>query len=157
MANLLQSEKWILFKEAIELTFQSWSALQLASESENWRELAALTLDYFQQNQPVESDHLEYNFYEWFQDECDGCSVEDNSMMQVSKDLILLHKQLFDGKMEGLFELRHLYKSKGAHAAPGDSSSEEEDLEMQVEKPSKSKPDPVIDDDGFELVQRKRK
>jgi hypothetical protein len=152
---LLETEKWDYFKEAVTMILSSWTALQLATESDEskWQELVELIFDYFQQD-AVEIDHLEYNFYEWFLDEC-SVEVEDRSMLLVARDLVDLHKELMTGNLGSFNLLKKAYSSKSASKSL-EQSQDEEMLPATSDATANTKTK-IIDEDGFELVQKRKK
>lgn len=154
---LLQSEKWEYFNKSISIIFSKWTALQLASEGEESKitGLQELTLLYFKEDS-VDKDHLEYNFYEWFLDECE-CEIEDGSLSQVALDLV----DLFDEIMSGsLVSFKKLLIASPCN--PCNDQDDDVDEEMTIAPNSaleiSNNPNPkIVDEDGFELVQRRRK
>lgn len=137
----MENNNWSLFSEAIELIFRRWTALQLASTSDEISNLRSTLLQYFQDGE-VEFDSLEYNFYEYFNDL--GVEVEDGSLGQVTNELLQFRDEIWMNDLSRIIELRSMN--------PADST---EDIVMEKVKPVRQ--EAVIDDDGFELVQKKRR
>ncbi len=173
MAILLETEKWKYFSEGLNAVFRRWTALQLALvEEEQAVELFESTLEFFQDchrdKEPIPFDSLEYNFYCWFEDEL-HCAVQDGSLIQVALDLISLYDEIMRGDWSMYSKLMAAQPLAGTQASKtqgyisdGDSSDnemQEDSMEvdpMEVE-PKPSKAEPIIDEDGFELVVKKRK
>ncbi|KAJ3307253.1 hypothetical protein HDV03_001738 [Kappamyces sp. JEL0829] len=164
--TLLASEKWDYFTKGLDIIFKNWTALQLAADDlDKANELRDITLDHFKelsaQGDRVEVDSLEYNFYCWFEDEAE-CSVEDGSLLQVATDLVALHTQLMQGDTAMALRLMAAQPTNGTAATrvEGEQDSDLEPDAMQVEpvqSTAPSKPEPVIDEDGFELVVKKKR
>jgi hypothetical protein len=104
-----------------------------------------LTFEYFKDG-AVEVDHLEYNFYEWFADEC-NVEIEDGSMLLVAQDLLDIFQEIMNGYLVNFNLLKESYSKSSA-------AEQAETMEI-IEQPAEK--EKIIDEDGFELVQRRRK
>jgi pre-rRNA-processing protein TSR2 len=130
----------------------------------------------------VEPHELDENYIGYFE-ECFNADLEDGSGMQIANAAVGLFKELGQGSMESLNKLRELAaKGRPAGAAMAtrvrgdddedDSSDDDSDdfpmdgddiaeaSRMQADEPAAApapKPDPIVDEDGFELVQKPRR
>ncbi len=77
-----------------------------------------------------------------------------NSLLQVAQDLVEIHKEILVGNVYLTYEkLKAAAPTKHAVRSPDES---DDGMEIEEPKPSK-KVEPIIDEDGFELVVRKGK
>jgi pre-rRNA-processing protein TSR2 len=164
--TLLILEKWQLFQNSIKMILSKWAAFQTVLEESNWPqkeiELFELILEFFQ-TQTVAEYELEDNLKEFIEYTFET-EFEDGSIKLVSRDIC----RLFDSIMK---EEMHLYEELVKFAATGkskiklenslsdDETNEIDNDAMKLDEPSSDtkKPEKVIDDDGFELVQRRRR
>ncbi|GMH40974.1 hypothetical protein BSKO_08884 [Bryopsis sp. KO-2023] len=175
--NSMSGETLQLFEEGVGIAMSRWTALSLAVENQwggrNSKEKAEQIVEdvlyWFEITKSPCPLKLEEQLTAAL-DEDFHVVVEDGSSIQVAKDLVQLFEQLSFGNQSMLTQLRKMGQSGASMskqvAVEGceSSSSEEEsgsDMEMEEsksEEPSnlKSQPGPVVDDDGFTLVQRKR-
>lgn len=115
----------------------------------------------------VEVYELANNFNGYF-DEIFHIGLEDGSENEVSRHIYNLYRDIvINHKTEELLRLRNLAHSqrpvsKGNKVSNGDDSSDSEegkdgseDEMMEVEPSVSTKMEPIIDEDGFELVQKK--
>ncbi|KAI8898402.1 hypothetical protein BC833DRAFT_590028 [Globomyces pollinis-pini] len=180
--TLLVSERWVLFSEAISMIFSKWTALQIAidncpySHQTNLQsDLLQLTVSFYKEfNGKIEPDELEKNFTAFIEDQL-CCTVEDGSPLQVANDIVQLYKLIVvQCDLELFNRMKAEIQAKGNQAktlsktiqdegasddsdwnesvmGDGDSVMGSEDMAVDPPKPT----GPIIDDDGFELVQRK--
>ncbi|KAJ3392221.1 hypothetical protein HDU92_008573 [Lobulomyces angularis] len=124
-------------------------------------------LEFFKKHsRNVEPHELARNFEDFF-DEIFSLSLEDNSQYQIGTLLCKLYNEIFfSNSLEELTKLRNWSSMKKSgtvkivnnegESTDDDSDESLVDEEMLVVK-EKSKIEPVIDDDGFELVQKRRR
>ncbi|KAJ3116476.1 Cyclin-dependent kinase 2 [Phlyctochytrium bullatum] len=127
----------------------------------------------------VAVDELEENLRGYF-DECFNLDLQDGSPLQISRLLVEAFKQLEESngsRSQVLEKLRETASTVRARAmgssstmadsdADDDSGSDDEDSDeqddddedrsesMQYEETPRTKPDPIIDEDGFELIDK---
>jgi hypothetical protein len=160
---LLVTEKWKLFEHSIKLIISKWPAFQTVLQESTWlekeQELFELTLEYFQETK-VEPTELQENLQE-FVEYTFGAEFEDDSYKLISNDICSLFGNIMNDQM-GLYE--ELVKfADGTITLLGsvdpDSGTDqdvEEDEDVVVE-PKPIKQEKIIDEDGFELVQKKKR
>ncbi|CAN6603890.1 pre-rRNA-processing protein Tsr2p [Trichomonascus vanleenenianus] len=157
----------------------NWDTLNTAIES-NWggpdgadkREwMVGEVIDLFDTNY-IDAAYIEEFLLNIMADEFET-TLEDGTAAEVAQLIINLYKEIAEGDTSQVKKLHEQYLEKSerrknqsskvkvqSEEGDDDSSSEEEgdaDVEMDDTPPPSSKPEPVIDDDGFELVQRKRR
>ncbi|KAJ3312916.1 hypothetical protein HDV04_002573 [Boothiomyces sp. JEL0838] len=171
---LLVSERWTFFQEAVDIVFTKWTALQIAIDNSPYtgqtpqKDLLEGTLEFFKEhNGQIHADELSNNFESFMEEQLD-CFCEDNSPYQVSVHLLKLFGEIvINSDLTSLQSMRDALKrgkkvvSKvvvDEGASDSDMENDENmDVEMQVDTPVYTKPEPIIDEDGFELVVRKKK
>ncbi|EJU01721.1 hypothetical protein DACRYDRAFT_15762 [Dacryopinax primogenitus] len=158
-----------LFARAILAHLRLWPALRLALQTstaqgkENVPLFASEILELFQSKRVG------------IMDEEFDTLVEDESALALSRALILTWENLASPEMEPSVKLLEEQAERAGRTrvtaqvrkeVDGDDDDEEGeeeegDVEMQDEAPRlverKEKPEPVVDDDGFTLVQKKRR
>ena len=153
------------FTEFVNLTLLRWTALQLAIDQQfNKNQLEILTnliLDFFTSFKTVEPFELENNFIDYF-DYYFNISVQDSSCLQVSNVLCDGYKKLLNGDLSDLNRLRSLELKVDQVLSKCILNNKEDDDDNENIEDSmnnmhiiKEKQVPIIDNDGFELVQRK--
>jgi hypothetical protein len=161
------------FSKAIHLVFQRWTALQMCVEhsevSNPQLEMEAFiqeTIEFFQKYKGnVTPEDLNSNFHQWLE-QVFGVAVEDDSPLQVGKHCCSLFHQIVDlGDLSPLKELeasmaavKHRQAQSQIQEPEEGSDQDSDDSDMDVDKPveTRHKPEKVIDNDGYELVQRRR-
>lgn len=164
------------FEEGVQLVMSRWTALNLAVENE-WggrdskekaEQIMEDVLYWFEITKAPCPLKLEEQLTAAL-DEDFHVVLEDGSSMQVAKDLVQLFEELSEGNQNLLQSLRsttqsgaNMSKMAGPNdcdstSSEGDSGSDMEIEEVQKELPSKhqGQQGPLVDDDGFTLVQRK--
>lgn len=79
-----------------------------------------------------------------------------NSSIQISQDLISIHKEIFVDM--SLVSYQKLKSSTNSSQVAMDASNDDNQMdtdEQQINRPIKA--EPIIDEDGFELVVSKKK
>ena len=158
-----------LLHESLTNIFSRWTALSLCGEDPTL--LIEETLDFLIENPDTTIDVLEANFDNYFTHLC--VSVEDGSCLQVAGIVIKLYKELLEGKKD-LYEFVKSRKSvnTGSSQFVGSESSEDDeednnenetDIPMAVEIDGNEMEidqnqdqQPLVDEDGFQLVTRKK-
>ncbi|KAJ3318278.1 hypothetical protein HDV06_000721 [Boothiomyces sp. JEL0866] len=172
---LLVSERWAFFQEAVDIVFTKWTALQIAIDNSPYtgqtsqKDLLEGTIEFFKEyNGQVHADELATNFERFMEEQLD-CFCEDNSPYQVSTHLLKLFAEIVGNSDLTLLqvmrdELVRTGKKVVSKVVADDGASDSDmdndentDVEMQVDTPAYTKPEPIIDEDGFELVVRKKK
>ncbi|KAF9092277.1 hypothetical protein BGX29_010525 [Mortierella sp. GBA35] len=173
----------VAFREGVVYLFHSWTALKLAVDGE-WgghdsaekREWFIDTIvDYFSENgKNVDTFDLEDILLQIMNDEF-SIMLEDKSEQHISKVLEQLYLDCTHGRYDLVQTLKQdsqkisgsLNSSKGQKADDDDDDSSDEDgdgEDMDVEMGEaaaapepvkKEKPEPIIDEDGFETVVKK--
>jgi hypothetical protein len=111
-------------------------------------ELKSLVFDFFQEYQlNVDVEDLADNLYEYF-DQMFSVELEDESHVHVAQLLKHHFELLMKDQMQGLLELRQLFTTAVAI---------EQQQSMVEESSKKEEIIPLVDDDGFTLVQRKKR
>jgi hypothetical protein len=146
--------KWNEFKNGINLIYKKWTGLQLAISDSDYdnahSDLVHLTVEFFQET-TVEIDELGNNLEAFVVEEL-GCELQDNSPFQVAIHVCELFKQLSNGRVE-MYEKMCEELGTGSIPAVVESSDSDSDAESEPQE----KFEPVIDEDGFELVQKTRR
>ncbi|KAF9976309.1 hypothetical protein BGZ73_008797 [Actinomortierella ambigua] len=173
----------VAFREGVEYLFHSWTALKLAVDGE-WggHESAAkrdwfidTIVDYFGENgSKIDTFDLEDILLQIMNDEF-SIMLEDQSEQHIAKILERLYLECTHGKYDLVQTLKQdSQKISGAYQSSrrknadddDDSSSDDDDDEeedsgsMDVEEAGPSrreKPEPQIDEDGFEMVTKGRR
>ncbi|RKO91191.1 hypothetical protein BDK51DRAFT_20976 [Blyttiomyces helicus] len=169
-----------LFIESITLVFSRWTALQLALDHQmagastplRATELLEDTAAFFRTHgSEVHADELDSNFTAFFE-EVFCAELDDGSPLQVGRTLVKLYAEIVgEGRLELLEELRGKARVSGAGRsvrAGGDADDDDEesgdeeegegeamDVDVPVVRERAPWPEPVVDEDGFELVQKK--
>eukprot|EP01025_Chloroclados_australasicus_P024154 TRINITY_DN24312_c0_g1_i1.p1 TRINITY_DN24312_c0_g1~~TRINITY_DN24312_c0_g1_i1.p1 ORF type:complete len:184 (-),score=34.54 TRINITY_DN24312_c0_g1_i1:346-897(-) len=163
------------FNDGVKLILDRWYVLNLAVEM-RWGKgepsvkkeiMYDEILESFRTRKDLDELDLEDYFDEFFQVEFE-MQVEDGSLSEVSRDLFKLHFECADNNFSRLDHLRSFqaFKINQETAMQEDDESEEDQdedgdaMDVIEEEPSEikqAKNQPVIDQDGFQLVQRKRR
>lgn len=158
-----------VFKEGMNMIFTKWTALQLAIENSPYAynhldhpqiQLEELTLEYFQQVKNIDASDLSFNLEEFVSDQLHA-TFEDGSANLVSLDLLKLWNDVMNNDFKFAEQIKTEFKlqSKGASVLQldysSDSDSESEVVSTRITKAEK--PEKVIDEDGFELVTRRKR
>eukprot|EP01026_Neomeris_dumetosa_P066187 TRINITY_DN6393_c1_g1_i6.p1 TRINITY_DN6393_c1_g1~~TRINITY_DN6393_c1_g1_i6.p1 ORF type:complete len:187 (-),score=39.18 TRINITY_DN6393_c1_g1_i6:77-637(-) len=163
------------FEEGIKLILDRWYVLNLAIEMQ-WGSgepsikkgvLYENILQLFQTRKDLDELDLEDFFDEFFQIEFE-VQAEDGSLSEVARDLINLHEQCSRNNFSKLDHLRSYQPFKidkqhavqmceGGEGRDQDMDDEDENdsdaMEVIEEEPKQVKNGPIIDEDGFQLVQ----
>ncbi|KAJ3108582.1 hypothetical protein HDU97_000864 [Phlyctochytrium planicorne] len=181
------AETLAMFEEGFKLIVDRWTALQLAVDNQMGgtntgvmvSTLQIHTRDFFKQyGNQVEVDELEGNLQGYFE-ECFNIDLQDGSASQVARVTVQLYRELASqGRSDALDRLRSTMKNAravtGSKAMAADSDYEDDDSDeddgsddddaMQEDSgPSVQAPPPpppiekIVDEDGFELVQTRRR
>ncbi|XP_050783365.1 pre-rRNA-processing protein TSR2 homolog [Gopherus flavomarginatus] len=163
-----------LFGQGVRAVLGSWAALQIAVEhgfgGAHGREKAEWMVgaveQYFHSNAALEPDEVEDFLAEVLNNEFDTI-IEDGSLAEVSQQLqsLFAHCQLGEGPAlaEAIARLTQWQQEVGraatqARPAEGSSSEEEERPEEVMDCSSPGPPpDPPPAEDGWTLVQKKKK
>jgi hypothetical protein len=159
-----------IFKEAIDLLLSRWTAFQIALEyqalpneyAEITAELCTHILNYFQSNGlNANMDELEENLLFYFEDDL-GVQLEDGSGREVANRLYGLFKEIVtEGKLENFELMKQKAKiniqSCQNMGQESDVQMKESNVQMEETPPATPKLETVIDQDGFELVQKGRR
>eukprot|EP00873_Tetraselmis_striata_P003281 jgi/Tetstr1/423545/TSEL_014218.t1 len=180
--GVLPAEGRPYFEEGCRLVFDRWTALKLAVE-QGWggpqstdKALDVLddVADWFYRRKDHYEDELEEELTAALSEDF-NCDCEDGSPLQVAKALTELYRELCKGDLSGLERLRATAPAstqscrveqvdRDGTVLDGDDS--DSDVEMGdatmgeapgPAAPPQPPPGPVIDDDGFELVQKPRR
>ncbi|WPT16431.1 Pre-rRNA-processing protein tsr2 [Picochlorum sp. SENEW3] len=172
-----------IFEEGCYLVFMRWTALQLAIHNE-WggsdskekaKALYEDVLDWFYTTKDHEMSDLEELLDEVIQVDF-HVQAEDDSPYMVARSLVNMYNQVANGDSSYVDTLRQQHQDRAAldksvrdpgasHGGDfmGDSSSSDDDEEEQGEEGSAEDVDmeeadaaPVVDEDGFQMVQRRR-
>lgn len=150
------------------------------STRERSQELLEHLSDFFQQYGTEVMDHeIAENLKDFF-DQVFNAELDDGSPEQIGKTMVRLYREVVvEGKTEEVEAMKEKARQQHGRAAAasvkanGDDSSDDEDGEdestnaepMDVDEesrpalqnePQNRRPEPIIDDDGFELVQSKK-
>ena len=156
------------FELGVSLYLWRWQALTLAVENEwggpdsadkrDW--LAGTLSDLFTTNpsKEVDQEDVEDIATQVLNDEF-SVVLEDDSAYELSMQLTTCWRDCLAGDFSKIEVLREAFVSAkpGAKSNVKEASSSSEDEEPESERMDVDVQEPVIDDDGFELVQRKRK
>ncbi|KAF9119602.1 hypothetical protein BGW39_000180 [Mortierella sp. 14UC] len=170
----------VAFKEGVEYLFHSWTALKLAVDGEwgghdsaakrDW--FVDTIVDYFSENgKNVDTFDLEDIMLQILNDEF-SIMLEDKSEQHIAKVLEQLFLECTHGKYDLVQTLKQdsqkisgAFKSSKAQKGEDDDSSDDdeeeggEDMDVEMGEASepvkKEKPEPIIDEDGFETVVKK--
>ncbi|GAO51506.1 hypothetical protein SAICODRAFT_22391 [Saitoella complicata NRRL Y-17804] len=167
-----------VFEAGVAFALHLWTALSLAVDQEwggpdsadkrDW--MAGVVVDMFESGKDIEPDDIADQLDQIMQDEFD-VSLEDDSSYQVAGTCVKLHKDCAAGDFTFASTLKKQFSEKRPSAAKrmlqegdeedssdeeGEAVDQEGDTAMGDEEPA-AKPEPVIDEDGFELVQKPRK
>ena len=140
----------------LDLIFHNWTALQYFTTEEMTRELKELTIDFV--SSEFEQHELAYNL-EQFIDHYFNSAFEDGSCNQVARDIYEFVVELRNGnsllpQYEQQFSKLPMRPQPDVRMESSDDDDDDGDSpNVQLEK---SRREPIIDDDGFELVTRKR-
>jgi pre-rRNA-processing protein TSR2 len=151
---------WKEFRHGLDMIFKKWTGLQLAISYSDYdtaeEDLVRLTAEFFEES-TVEVDELENNL-EAFVEEQLECQLEDGSPRQVARHVCEFFQQLKQGNLSMYEQMTREFGKNIASAEVSDSDADS-DLEDEEQKlpQERKRPDPVIDDDGFELVQKGRR
>ncbi|KAI9265230.1 Pre-rRNA-processing protein TSR2-domain-containing protein [Phascolomyces articulosus] len=172
----------IAFEEGVNYIFKSWTALNLAveqdwggvdsAEKRDW--MMQVIVDYFGSNgKKLDIEDIETILEQIMTDEFQ-ILLEDDSAYLVAKHLVEVYHQCIRGNFTEVERLKAKYQSRQPATASrqqnndneeeDDSSGEEgpeedgdDDMDMDEDEPRSSRPEPQIDDDGFETVTYKRR
>ncbi|EPS35088.1 hypothetical protein H072_11493 [Dactylellina haptotyla CBS 200.50] len=171
-----------LFESGMAILLNTWPALSMAVENEfggpdstdkrDW--MCGAVADLFSSDPATDEDDLEGFLLQILEDEFET-AVEDDSAFAVSQRVIFLRRQCAANDFSGVEALRQFWEKNGGKNKPkvqvvrregeeSDSDDDEEDgaenddMEMD-EAPQlvavKERVEKVVDEDGFELVQKK--
>ncbi|TFK41627.1 Pre-rRNA-processing protein TSR2-domain-containing protein [Crucibulum laeve] len=171
----------ILFARGVLARLSLWSTLRIAvqeswggpgaSEKRTW--LASEIVDSFEQSPLPDDQYIEELLLQVMSDEFEVV-VEDGSAEAVAKDIMKLWQETREGKEEGVRNFEELARKIGGkklevkeevrnedewsdedeEGGSGDEEGEEEAPQLIAPK---AKEEPVVDEDGFTLVQGKGK
>ena len=173
-----------MFEEGCAILFSKWTALQLAvanewggsSSKDKAQSLLAEVIHWFYTTKDLEPSDLEDLLDEAIQVDF-NVQAEDDSPYQVARSLVNMHNQVAGGDDSYIQKLRESQPMGASHmearpAVPGEdegsSSSDDEegsgsedggeamDVDME-DAPAAAPQGPVVDEDGFQVVQRKGK
>ncbi|CAG8774648.1 5273_t:CDS:2 [Cetraspora pellucida] len=141
------------FYQAVTYVFKSWTALKLAVEmqwggvdSEDKRDwFVDVVVEYFgKHGKGTHAEDIESILQQVMADEF-STLLEDDSAYQVSKDLIKLYAECIEGNYTSI----DLLRSRHITSVNSSIASSKKVKSQQIE--------PIIDDEGFQLVTRRRK
>ncbi|EIE24994.1 hypothetical protein COCSUDRAFT_65050 [Coccomyxa subellipsoidea C-169] len=174
-----------LFEEGATLVFRRWTALSLAVEGqwggassvEKAENIWAETMEWFYKNKEHYSDDLGMELEDSMEQDF-NMKLEDGSPYEVAKVLVLLHSELLARNEATLNRLRQsaplpptasrqerVDRDGTVLAGDGEASSSDSDSDMDEDGMEATPSDavqpaqrqgPVIDEEGFELVQKRR-
>jgi pre-rRNA-processing protein TSR2 len=149
------------------------------ADSEDKREwMVGSVVELFEQSNYVDSDDIEDRILGIMEDEF-GVSIEDNSTSLIAVQIIKLYKECAENNFSTIdamlikYQEKEQRRGKALESRPKivnengeeDSSeseddetesSSQDDKEMEIDDvPSLTNSGPIVDDEGFELVQRK--
>lgn len=182
--GILPAEGRPFFEEGVRLIFDRWTALKLAVE-QGWggtqsREKALDVLDdvvdWFYRRKEHYDDELEEELQAALSEDF-NCDCEDGSPLAVAKALTGLYRDLCQGSMAELERLRATAPAstqscrleqvdRDGTVLEGDDSESDDEMgdatmndanTQQAAQPPSAPPAPIIDEDGFELVQKPRR
>lgn len=172
------------FELGVSMLVYSWDALDIAvanqwggpesADKRDW--ITAIVIDLFKTNKLVDVAMVEETLLYAMVDEFDT-NVEDDTSLIVANNIVKLYEEcaiMNYGTVEALYA-RYLEKEKNSAGKPNnrivhvhgdddsscDDEDEDEDEDMmdlvEEEQITVTVNEPVVDDDGFELVQKKGK
>ncbi|CAG8698923.1 1711_t:CDS:2 [Dentiscutata erythropus] len=158
------------FYQAVTYVFKSWTALKLAVEmqwggidSEDKRDwFVDVVVEYFgKHGKETYEEDVESILQQVMADEFNTL-LEDDSAYQVSKHLIKLYAECIEGNYSSvdLLRSRHTTSDDGENVNVQmiDAMDTSEDISSSNQnKMDSSKKEPIIDDEGFQLVTKRRK
>lgn len=172
------------FELGVSMMIYKWDALDVAVENQwggpdsaekrDW--ITAIIVDLFKTEKVVETILIEETLLYAMVDEFDT-NVEDDSAVFIANGIIELYKQcqaLDYSTVESLYLAwqekqknksdKRVVQVKDDPLNPDVSDSEDEedydeeesqDVDMDVDEQQQTNPEPIIDEDGFEVVQKK--
>lgn len=172
------------FELGVSMMIYKWDALDVAVENQwggpdsaekrDW--ITAIIVDLFKTEKVVETILIEETLLYAMVDEFDT-NVEDDSAVFIANGIIELYKQcqaLDYSTVESLYlawqekqknkSNKRVVQVKDDPLNPDVSDSEDEedsdeeefqDVDMDVDEQQQTNPEPIIDEDGFEVVQKK--
>lgn len=172
------------FELGVSMMIYKWDALDVAVENQwggpdsaekrDW--ITAIIVDLFKTEKVVETILIEETLLYAMVDEFDT-NVEDDSAVFIANGIIELYKQcqaLDYSTIESLYlawqekqknkSNKRVVQVKDDPLNPDVSDSEDEedydeeesqDVDMDVDEQQQTNPEPIIDEDGFEVVQKK--
>lgn len=169
------------FELGVSMMVYKWDALDVAvennwggpdsSEKRDW--ITGVVVDLFKSEKVIDVASIEETLLYAMVDEFET-NVEDDSALPIAMEIINIYNDCSNvnyNKVEQLYlEWEEKQKTKKAKRVihvecddddenddEGDEDDEDEDEEMEEAMPDlvATKPEPVVDDDGFELVQPK--
>ena len=169
------------FELGVSMMIYRWDALDVAvennwggpdsSEKRDW--ITGVVVDLFKSEKVIDVASIEETLLYAMVDEFET-NVEDDSALPIAMEIINIYNDCFNvnyNKVEQLYleweEKQKTKKAKRVIHVEGDDDddnddqddddNEDEDEEMEEAMPDlvSTKPEPVVDDDGFELVQPK--
>ncbi|KAI8364482.1 Pre-rRNA-processing protein TSR2-domain-containing protein [Choanephora cucurbitarum] len=163
----------LAFEEGARYIFNNWTALRLAVE-QDWGGVESpekkewfidVVIDYFaKQGKKLDVDDIEAVLSQVMSDEF-HTTLEDDSPYLVAKHLYELFNQCIHGNHTEVERLREKAKSQNAYMGSSmgqgdDSDSGDENDDDQEEggddEPMEETPqEPLVDEDGWEIVRRK--
>lgn len=172
------------FDLGIWYTISLWPALSVAV-SNNWggpdsagkRDwFAGAVSDLFEERPDTDVLDVESVLLQVMQDEFD-VNVEDESEIPVAAEIMKLRKEIFEeGNLAGVEDVKRRFEARGGRTErvnvvdnrkdeagdDVDSSSDEEDEDVEMGEASapqlvRARPEPEIDEDGFQTVVGKKK
>ncbi|KAH8915117.1 hypothetical protein BT69DRAFT_1289251 [Atractiella rhizophila] len=171
------SPSLVRFASSVLSLLRSWSALTLVLSHNpttgcTVESFAEEIVSLFLSEETIPSQEAVEDFVLGYFDEDLSTSLEDGSEVGVARDLRMLWTEsLAEGEGETMRRVREVEgRMKGRKVevkvdedeeVSGSDSEEsgEDDVQMDVMEPStkgRTKPEPVVDEDGFTLVQKKR-
>ncbi|KAI8978425.1 Pre-rRNA-processing protein TSR2-domain-containing protein [Pilobolus umbonatus] len=165
------------FAEGARYIFNNWTALRLAVE-QDWGGVESgekkewflnVIIDYFgKHGKKLDIDEIEDILNQIMTDEFQT-TLEDDSPYMVAKHLILLFNQCINGNYSEVERLREKAKTSNSFVASsciaqGEDSEDEADIpanELPVDKEDMDEDmddtpeEPLVDEDGWEIVRRK--
>lgn len=166
------------FELGISMLVYSWDALDIAvinqwggiesAEKRDW--ITGIIVDLFKNNKAVDSPLIEETLLYAMLDEFDT-HVDDGSAQPIANKMIILYeecRQLNYSRVEELYTNWLERQETGANKeryveineviSDSEEDEEDEDINVEVEQDHiepASRYEPIIDDDGFEMVQKK--
>ncbi|CAI4654817.1 rRNA accumulation- protein [Saccharomyces cerevisiae] len=169
------------FELGVSMVIYKWDALDVAvenswggpdsAEKRDW--ITGIVVDLFKNEKVVDAALIEETLLYAMIDEFET-NVEDDSALPIAVEVINIYNDCFNlnyNKVENLYlewqEKQRTKKSKRVVHIEGDDDEEDEDeedyddededeeMDEVVSDLVSSKPEPIVDEDGFELVQPK--